>query len=320
MAAPAIALSDGLAGRFADQAAQRGLALRFARVASDGQPLDDMSDVQAVFATGISQAGLRQLLRDYPAIRWVAAQNAGVDALMLPEIKERRIAVTRVRHVHDTYVSEFSVAAILTLGKGLPDIVRANERREWLEFQPPMLRGQTVTIVGYGEIGRAIAKRAKPFELRVIGIRVHPRPDGIADEVWGTDRLEEALAEADYVVLIVPGGDSRRHLIGEPQLRKLKKGAFLINVGRGDTVDEAALDYVLRQEGFAGALLDVFQTEPLPKESPLWTNPRVLVSGHLAGIRGGPMAGPLLDQILDNMDRFTRGEPLQNTVDVDQGY
>jgi phosphoglycerate dehydrogenase-like enzyme len=304
----------------AQHATNRGLDVRFARINPDGTAIDDLAAVQAVFFTGLSIPVLRQLLRDHPAIRWVAAQNAGIDALMVPEIVERGIAVTRVRHVHDTYVGEFAMTCLLALAKGLPEIVRANERHEWLEFQPARVSGQTVVVVGYGEIGRAVARRARGFDMRVLGVRAHPQPDDLANDVWGADRLDDALAEADHVVVVLPGGAGRRHLIAEPQLRRLRKHAFLVNVGRGETVDYDALDRVLREEGFAGALLDVFEQEPLPKESPLWSNPRVLVSGHLAGIRSGTPSEAVLDQLVDNMARFTRGEPLLNTVDVTRGY
>ena len=233
---------------------------------------------------------------------------------------ERGITVTRVRHVHDTYVAEFSMALLLAAAKRLPDIVLAQQRKEWAHFQPPLVRGSTLVIVGYGEIGRALATRAKPFEMRIIGLRTRPQPDDVADEVWGADRLDEALAQADFIALAVPGGANRRHMIGEKQLRLMRKQAYLINVGRGEVVDEAALDRVLREEGFAGALIDTFEVEPLPQDNPLWTNPRVLITGHLAGIRAGPTGENVLDQLVENMARFGRGEPLLNTVDVKKGY
>src|SRR5581483_11258267 len=136
MTAPTIAVTERGYAMLAGHAAKRGLDLRFARINPDGSPIDDLGDVQAVFFNGLGVPVLRQLLRDHPGIRWVAAQNAGVDALMMPEIVERGVAVTRVRHVHDTYVGEFAMTCLLAMAKGLPDIVRANERQEWLEFQP----------------------------------------------------------------------------------------------------------------------------------------------------------------------------------------
>jgi phosphoglycerate dehydrogenase-like enzyme len=122
------------------------------------------------------------------------------------------------------------------------------------------------------------------------------------------------------VVLVVPGGANRKHLIGEQRLRLLPKDAYLINVGRGEIVDEQALDKVLREEGFAGALIDTFEKEPLPQDSPLWTNPRLLVTAHLAGLRSAPLQEQVVEQMVENIARFGRGEPLINQVDVARGY
>jgi D-2-hydroxyacid dehydrogenase (NADP+) len=320
MGTPVMAVSERMAGILGDRAAKRGVAVDFVTLSDDGAPPDTARPIDAVLSTGLSPARLSRLLRDHPSIRWVAAQNAGVDGILVPEIVERGITVTRVRHVHDTYVAEFAMALILAAAKRLPEIVRAQDHKEWVHFQPALVRGQSLVIAGYGEIGQALARRAKAFDMRVLGLRTRPQPDGVADEVWAADRLDEALGLADFMVLAVPGGAGRRHMIGEKQLRLLRPSAYLINVGRGEVVDEAALDRVLREGGFAGALIDTFEVEPLPQSSPLWTNPRVLVTGHIAGIRAGPVGEAVLDQLVENMARFGRGEPLLNTVDVRRGY
>ena len=320
MGAPVIAISDKVAGMLGEHAAARGVPVTFVRVDQDGSLLDEAGEIGAVLATGLPPAHLSRLLREHASIRWVAAQSAGVDGVLVPEIAERGITLTRVRHVHDAYVAEFSIALILAAAKRLQEIVLAQQRKEWLHMQPSLVRDKTLAIVGYGEIGRALAKLARAFEMRILGVRMRPRPDKLADEVWGAERLDDALRQADFVVLAVPGGGSRKHLIGEKQLRLLRKEAFLINVGRGEVVDEVALDRVLREEGFAGALIDTFEVEPLPQDSPLWTNPRVLVTAHLAGLRAAPVGDTVLDQLVENMARFSRGEPLMNEVEVSRGY
>jgi len=315
-----IAVAEHLADMIANRAAELSVPLELIRIGKDGRPLDNDGKFQGLLSTGLGGPQLRALLSEHGSVRWLAAQSAGVDNVLVPEVLERDIVVTRTRHVHDVFVAEFSMALILAACKGLPDVVLANQRQEWLTFQPPVLVGQTLAIIGYGEIGQALAKRARPFEMRVIGVRARPEPDAFADEVWGPDRLNEALGQADYVVLAVPGGGDRRHLIGERQLRMLPKAAYLVNVGRGETVDEEALDRVLREEGFAGALIDTFATEPLPRDSPLWTNPRVLVTAHLAGLRAAPFLGDVLDQFIENVRRFGQEEPLMNQVDTARGY
>jgi phosphoglycerate dehydrogenase-like enzyme len=317
---PVLAVAESQAPIVRARAESKNVPVTLVTVGPDGKLAEAAGKVDAVLSTNIPGPQLRQLLRDHGSVRWVAAQSAGVDGVMLPEVTGGRITVTRVRHVHDVFVAEFCMALILGASKGLRDIVLANERREWLTFQPQTLVGKTLSIIGYGEIGLALARRAKPFDMRIVGVRSRPQSDGVADEVWGEDRTDDALREADYVALLVPGGAHRKHLMDERRLRLLGKGAYLINAGRGEIVDEAALERVLREEGFAGALIDTFEVEPLPKDSPLWTNPRVLVTDHLAGLRAAPLMDEVMDQIVENIARFGRGEPLMNEVDVSRGY
>jgi phosphoglycerate dehydrogenase-like enzyme len=317
---PVIAVAESQVEIVRERAAARGVAVHLIGVKANGDLAKPADRLDAVLSTNIPRPNLRKLLGEHPSVRWLAAQSAGVDGVMVPEAIKPDLTVTRVRHVHDVFVSEFCMALILFAAKGLRKIALANERKEWLAFQPRALAGTTLAIVGYGEIGLALANRAKPFGMRVLGVRTRPRPDGVADEVWGEDRLDEALREADFVVLAVPGGANRKHLIDEQRLRLLRKDTYLINVGRGEVVDEAALDRVLREEAFGGALIDTFEIEPLPQESPLWTNPRVFVTAHMAGVRGVPQVPEVMDQIVDNIGRFGRGEPLMNQVDVSRGY
>jgi len=321
MGTPVYAVSEELAGVLAERAQARDVPLRLVRVGPGGQLLDETAGLEAIQPGGhITPTVLAALIREHRSVRWVSATSAGVEPFLVPELGLRPVVMTRPRHVHDAPVAEFAMMLILAAAKRLPDLVRASDRDEWFRFQPPLVEGRTLVIVGYGEIGQALAARARPFCLRVIGVRRRPAADGIADEVWASDRLDDALGRADFVALTAPGGAENRGLIGEHELAQLPSGAYLINVGRGDLVDDVALDGALRAERFAGAMLDTFSVEPLPAGSPLWTNPRVLITPHAAGVHAPARDPRVLDQIVDNVRRFAAGEPLLNQVDLERGY
>ncbi|SRR5581483_2402365 len=316
---PTVAVPQDIAGAVNQRLLALDASVTVLPMDNDGTLLESSDHVDAV-VTGPRGERLRRFLRQHPTARWLAVMSAGVDGAIVPEVLERSIVVTRIRHQHDVPVSEFAMTLMLTAAKSLPTVVLAQQRHEWIDYQPVFLAHRTLVIVGYGEIGLALAHRAKAFEMRVIGVRAHPQPDAVADEVWGTERLEEALAAADYAVLIVPATPTTRGLMGERQLRALPKHAYLINVGRGEVVDEDALDRMLRRGDFAGALLDTFVDEPLPADSPLWSNPRVLVTPHAAGLRVASRTEPVIDQVVANIARFARGEPLVNQIDPSRGY
>ncbi|MBV9119945.1 MAG: D-2-hydroxyacid dehydrogenase [Chloroflexi bacterium] len=321
MSAPIFAVSETLADSVREHAQAHGVAVRLARIGKEGNFLDAVGEPRAVQAGGtITPRVLGRLLEEHRSIEWVAVTSAGVDQWLVPQLKGRPISLTRSRRIHDVPVAEFAMAFILAACKRLHECFRAQERKEWLGYQSPFVTGRTLTIVGYGEIGRALAKRAKAFDMRVVGVRTRPEPDEFADEVVGVEQLEPAIRQGDYVVVAVPGGAATRKMIAATQLRWLQEHAYFINVGRGEVVDELALDEALRAERFAGALLDTFAVEPLPQDSPLWTNPRVVITPHLAGLRLATLALGVLDQLVENIRRLGAGEPLLNTVDIERGY
>jgi phosphoglycerate dehydrogenase-like enzyme len=287
-------------------------------IASDGAVATSPDALQ--LGGHVTPAVLSRLLTEHPSIRWLSAPSAGIEPYLVPELNNRPIVMTRPRHIHDAPVSEFALMLILAAATRLPDLVRANDKGEWLRFQPPLVAGQTLVIVGYGEIGQALAARAKPLRLRIIALRRHHEPDAVADEVWPASRLSEALAQADFAVLTAPGGAANRGLIAAPEIAALKSSAYLINVGRGDLIDEAALDRALREERFAGAFLDTFSVEPLPRDSPLWTNPRVMVTPHAAGVHAPARDPRVLAQIVANIRHLLAAEPLENQIDLHRGY
>jgi phosphoglycerate dehydrogenase-like enzyme len=212
---------------------------------------------------------------------------------------------------------------MIMLAKGWPGLVRAQARREWTRFWPRVLAGQTVGIVGLGSIGRAVARLAKAFDMRVLGVRRSGAPlecaDYEVDGIFGPLDLLNVLAESDYVVLALPLTEETHHLIGELALRAMKPSAYRIHVSRGAVIDEAALVRALKEGEVAGAGLDVFESEPLPPESELWGMDNVIISPHIAG--GTPRYMELaVDLFCENLRRYLAGEPLRNVVDTKRGY
>ena len=314
-------MAEPLVAEVQRRADELGVPVRLAPVDSSGRLADPSAQPDVVVrGPGVSEGTVQRLTRAFPSVRWIHVASAGVDGLLTPDMMHRDLAVTRTRGLHPVPVAEFAISLVLMAAKSFPMMLRAQERHEWVEFQPEMISGKTLTIVGFGEIGHELAKLAGAFGMRVIGVRRNPRPDGLADEVLGVDRLAVALAQADFVVLIVPGTAESRHLIGARELRAMNPTAFLINVGRAELIDEPALLGALDRGELAGALLDTVSPEPLPSDSPLWSHPKVVVTPHAAGLRGGGFGGARLDQFLENVRRFGRGEPLANQVDKRLGY
>jgi phosphoglycerate dehydrogenase-like enzyme len=189
-------------------------------------------------------------------------------------------------------------------------LVRQQEARLWQDFDVTMIARQTMGIVGYGEIGRAAGRRAEAFGMRVLP---HRRRDG------GVDRLRTILGECDYVVISTPLTPETRGMIGEAELAAVKRGAVLINIGRGPVVDEAALIKALRGGPLGGAALDVFNTEPLPSDHAFWGMDNVLLSPHSADHIEGWM-DDAMRFFVSNLERFRSGQPLENVVDKRAGY
>ena len=321
--ATVIAVPEGFQPEVEEGAAELGLPARVVTIGHDGSGIDEAGPIDVILRAGrLEGAVFLRLLRAHPEVRWVHGTAAGVDALLIPEILETDVILTHSRGIHDRTVSEFSMGLILAAAKHLPEIVEAQSRREWLPIVTTPLTDATLTIVGYGEIGHALAKRARAFDMRILAVRRHPAPDDLADEVVGPDRLHEVLGQADYVVLATPSTPETRRLFGEAEFRAMKPSAYFINVGRGDLVDEEALTRELERGSLAGALLDTFDVEPLPSDHPFWSNPKVVVSPHAGGVRTRPGAfkGRAMNLFMENLAHFQAGEPLRGVVDKKLGY
>lgn len=261
-------------------------------------------------------------LAQAPRLRWVHCAGAGVDRLPLAELAARGVTVTNSRGTHVTLLAEYALGAMLMFARHLHVAHRQQIlHRAW--NRPPALGGQlagrTVAILGLGAIGADLARRCAQFGMRVIGLKREPGPVPHVETVYGPDELEACLRQADYVVVTLPLTPRTRRMIGAAQLAAMKPDAVLVNLGRGEVVDETALAAALAAGRLRGAALDVFEQEPLPGDSPLWGLENVLITPHTAGSAPyyADLAVPLF---CENLGRYLRGEPLRNVVDPVRGY
>lgn len=261
-------------------------------------------------------------------LRWIHSQAAAVHQLMFPELVNSDVIITNARDVHGPVVAEQVIAMMFALAKRIPAAVRFQQKHVWGQdafssgrSHSRELAGATLGLVGLGSIGRNVAKHGSALGMRVIAVREHPEKEKpqYVDEVLPTSKLQELLTQSDYVVLSTPVTPETKGMIGAPQLAAMKPDAFLLNVGRGPLIDEAALVEVLRQHKIGGAALDVFDQEPLPPESPLWDLEDLLITPHTAGI-SEKMWERHYVLFSDNLRRYLSGQPLLGLVDKRSGY
>ena len=247
----------------------------------------------------------------HPSVRWIQVGGSGFEHLAPWDTA--RISVTNGAGVLAPFLAESVTGAMLALGCGLLNYVDQQRARRWKPVSFTPLRGRTLLVVGFGRIGECVAGNAKALGMRVLAIRGTPAPHPAADEMHGPDALEALLPAADFVSLHVRLTAATRGLLSREAIAAMKPGAYLINTSRGAVLDEAALVDALRSGRLGGAFLDVFETEPLPAESPLWAMRNVLITPHASdNIVGWPRRFAAL--FADNLDRWREGEPLLNPV------
>jgi phosphoglycerate dehydrogenase-like enzyme len=255
-------------------------------------------------------------------LRWLHSFSAGVESYLFPELVESPVLMTNARGVFKKSLAEFVMTSALYFAKDLRRMLRNQDTGVWERYDVEEIGGKVMGIVGYGETGRACAQLARPFGMTLIGLRRRPelsQGDPLLDRVFGADRLLELLGVSDYVVLAAPATPATCKLIGEPEINAMKREAVLINVGRGWSVDEAALVRALEANRIRGAALDVFETEPLPAGHAFYRVKNLLLSPHLADHTPDWQALSLRF-FLENLDRFLKGQPLENIVDKHAGY
>lgn len=257
----------------------------------------------------------RGIWREAGRLRLIQLMGAGADRLLPAPDLPPGVRIAGARGVFAAEVAEHALALTLALARALPTLVRRQGERAWQPFASRTLAGQTMGILGMGSVGQRVARGAEALGMRVLGLSRRPR----APEIWGPDRLDELLASSNVLVVALPFTPGTSGLLDHRRLRLLPPGAWLVNVGRGGVVDEAALDDALREGHLGGAGLDVFDEEPLPSRSPLWSAPNVLISPHLAGL-GVRYVERIIPILLENVRRLEAGEALTHEVDRDAGY
>lgn len=282
-----------------------------------------------------------QLLAAAKQLRWVQAPTASLEHYIFPELAAHRCVLTNMRGLYSDVVAEHAFGLLIALCREFPRYIRQQQSAVWspaggenersdfisgpgatngIDRAHRHLAGSTLGIVGLGEIGRGIAKRAAAFEMRIVAVDPQPAQTvpGVA-QIWPTERLHELLAASDFVIIAAPHTPETAGLFDRARFAQMKRSAYLINIGRGAIVNLAELAGALADQTIAGAGLDVFETEPLPADHPLWRMQNVIITPHVAGY-STQIAARHLQVVLDNVAHFVRDEPLRNVVDKQRWY
>jgi phosphoglycerate dehydrogenase-like enzyme len=283
---------------------------------------------------------LTPLPNSVPKLKWVQYHYAGVDHVAsAPLLHDPRITITTISGAASPQVAEHAMMMMLALGHKIPDLHALQAKSEWPRdrwerLKPVELRGSTVGLVGYGSIGREIARLLQPFGVRVLAVKrdaMHPQDNDYEIEGYGDphgdlftrlypgEAVHSMMKECDFVVVCVPLTTETRRLIGKDEIAEMKPGAFLVDVSRGGVIDQSALIEALQDKKIGGAALDVFPEEPLPATNPLWKLPNVLISPHISGI--SPYYNSrAITAFAANLRRYLAEQPLINRFDPERGY
>ena len=273
-----------------------------------------------VLLTSRLPANLRETA---PHLRWVQLISAGADVAIREGLEYSSLVFTTASGIHAIPISEWALGSMIALAKEFPAAIRAQDAVDYWKFIGGELAGRTAGILGLGKIGSRVARLCRALDMRVLAMRrsiAEPVADqGDVDLLLPPSDLPRILRESDFLIICLPGTPETLGLVGEEQIRQMKRGSYILNVGRGGIVDEVALVSALRDGHLAGAALDVFAREPLPPDSPLWSEPRLLMTAHVAG-NSLLYEERATDLFLDNLRRYLDGRDLLNVYDPDRGY
>ncbi len=283
-------------------------------------------EAEIILYTGIvgKAPPFEKVWRHTRAVKWIHSLSAGMDKVLFPELIESQVIITNARGVFKDSLAEFVIAGMLYFYKHIRRLVDNQRAHKWDDFVVDWLRGKTMGIVGYGEIGRECARLAKALGVKIYATRRKPElsaNDPLLDRIFPATELKEMLKEVDVVLASAPLTPETRHMIGDAEFRVMKPSAIVMNVGRGPVIDEAALIRALQEKRVAGAALDVFEKEPLPTDHPFWEMENVLISPHCTDRTHDPDWLDLSAQcFVENFRRYLSGQPLLNVVDKKAGY
>ena len=264
----------------------------------------------------------KDILRLAPKLKWVHAIGAGVEHLLALGLLEKGVLLTNSTGVNARPIAEYVIGAFFAHAKHLEERLQAQSERRWARFYNTLLKGKTVGVIGLGHIGRDVARLAAALEMEVLAVRSAPAPGETAPNVarlYGQKDLLEVLGRSDFVAVCVSLTPQTARMFGPKEFLAMKRDAYFLNISRGQVVDERAIVQALRSGHLGGAALDVFEREPLPPESELWTTPNVLISAHnSAGIKDSQ--SQVIELFCENLRRFQSGQPLLNRVTSERGY
>lgn len=253
-------------------------------------------------------------------LRWFQCSNAGIDSVLPIRDRIGDIIVTNARGIHGEIIADFVMAGITMMHWNFPRFIGEQSRKQWHPRDVAPLADRTLGVIGLGSIGAAISRRGKAIGMTVIGSkRDVTQPIAGVDKLFPPNRLAELLQLSDFVVLAVPHVLETIKLIGREQFQLMRRSAFLVNIARGSVIVESELIEELRAGTISGALLDVFEREPLPTDSPLWTMPNVIITPHVAG-KISDYASRVFEIFGENLQRFLEKKPLRNVIDLKRGY
>lgn len=252
-------------------------------------------------------------------VRWISTIVAGMDSLPLDLLAQRGITLTNGSGLNSETVADYAVMGVLTMAKGFAEVVRARDRHDWPEVAPGRIEldGSRALIIGYGTIGRMIGARLSAFGVQVTGVRRTADP---ANAVLGSGDWRAQLGQFDWIIIAAPATGETKAIIGKAELAAMKPGGHVVNIARGDLIDQPALIAALTEQRIAGAFLDVTTPEPLADDDPLWDAPNCMITMHLSGRSQTSMLARGAERFVANLQRYVAGEPLEHVVDLKLGY
>ena len=282
----------------------------------------NQTEAEAVLAWEIKKDQLETLIENSPSIKWIHTKNAGVEGLLGDKLKTSSAILTNAQGVFADSLAEFAVTGMLYFAKDLARMNSNKNEKKWVTFEVGCLKGAKIGILGYGGIGQQIAKRCVPFGMEVTSFRTKVKAEGeVVDgvKIFPVAKFDELIPTFDYLALSLPATPETIKFLTAERIFKLKPTAVVVNVGRGNTVDEEALIASLSEGRIKGAVLDVVAKEPLLETSPLWILDNVLLSPHTAD-RTATWLDETMEKFVENAKLYAESKPLKNVVDKQKGY